>query len=163
MSDCCIMKHVQGGKNKKSDEVSFFQSWDMKERQAKGIISSLKVYDYFGFKWDLLLNDAEFMDHLYSMNMNDRIDKRRYREYCFRLYGDITGNYKCVQKPREGFLLAASTIVHPFHKEIGRILQLWNHELGWFDLLNFKEKIEFALTNKQSINAFISEYYLSII
>jgi asparagine synthase (glutamine-hydrolysing) len=42
--------------------LSACDSWDWQERQAKKIVNSVRVYEFWGYSWRIPLWDAEMMD-----------------------------------------------------------------------------------------------------
>lgn len=56
-----IIKKIQSDYNDKFKSNFVIENWNLKERQAKFIINSVRVYEYFGFEHRLPLWDAEFI------------------------------------------------------------------------------------------------------
>lgn len=63
------------------DAASLFDLWDWRQRQAKFIVNSLRVYEFFGYEWRIPLWDIEFMDFWRRIPAPLRHHRRLYREY----------------------------------------------------------------------------------
>jgi len=58
-----------------------FELWEWQERQAKYIVNSVRVYEYFGYQWRLPLWDNKIMDFWSRITVNLRINRRLYYKY----------------------------------------------------------------------------------
>lgn len=65
-----------------------FELWDWQERQAKYIVNSVRVYEYFGFEWYLPLWDIEFVKFWENMPLNIRRERIWFKEQIKSLYND---------------------------------------------------------------------------
>lgn len=54
------------------------ESFDMKERQAKFVVNSAKVYKYFGYDYIIPFWDKEFIDFFASVPFNLKLNKKLY-------------------------------------------------------------------------------------
>ncbi len=63
------------------DAVSSFEEWDWKERQAKFIINSVRVYEYFEYEWRLPLWDADLMEFWSQVPTELRFGRKLYHSY----------------------------------------------------------------------------------
>ncbi|MBN2788829.1 MAG: 7-cyano-7-deazaguanine synthase [Candidatus Delongbacteria bacterium] len=73
------IKHQISGKN---DNVnySYFENWDLKERQAKFVVNSSRIYEHFGFQHLLPLMDNELMDFFAKTNLKQKMNKILYNK-----------------------------------------------------------------------------------
>ena len=67
-----------------------FEKWDWQERQAKYIVNSVRVYEFFGFDWWLPLWDAAFMAFWQDAPLGLRQGRRWYLEQVRSAYAAIT-------------------------------------------------------------------------
>lgn len=155
-----IQSHLNSHETDIVEEVSFFQTWDIRERQAKAILPSLRVYEYFGASWFLPMNDALLMENLYGMPLNDRLDKKTYKSYCRKLYSELTGAKLVEQKNKTTLRKIIGKIIRPFYKRIHRALQYWLHDLRWFSIANTREKILFIIKGGTAVTSVTSDLYL---
>ena len=61
--------------------ADLFEQWDLRERQAKFICNSVRVYEYFGYEWRLPLFDHELMDFWARIPVEQRVGRRLYFEF----------------------------------------------------------------------------------
>lgn len=61
--------------------ADLYELWDMKERQAKFICNSVRVYEDFGYEWRLPLFDNELMDFWARVPLSLRFGRKLYFEY----------------------------------------------------------------------------------
>lgn len=64
------------------------QNWDLKERQAKYIVNSSKIWEFFGFSYSLPLWDNELVDFFATMPFDYRLGKRVYDEVLQELFAE---------------------------------------------------------------------------
>ena len=58
--------------------------WDWKERQPKYILNSLRVYEFWGYKWYVPLWDAELIDFWLRVHPCLKIRRRLFKEFAFK-------------------------------------------------------------------------------
>lgn len=68
-----------------------FEKWEWQERQAKFIVNSVRVYDFWDFDWWMPLWDADFMRFWQGVPLELRLNKRWYAGFVAKVYGDFTG------------------------------------------------------------------------
>lgn len=80
--------------------------WDWRERQAKYICNSIKVYEYFGYKWCLPLWEKSIMDFWLGVPVKHKINRGLYYVFANELHGEITANPKInfVKKVKNKYL-----------------------------------------------------------
>lgn len=66
-----------------------FENWGLKERQAKYIVNSSKIWEYFGFSYSLPLWDNELMDFFSSMPFDYKLGKLIYDEVLKELFSEV--------------------------------------------------------------------------
>jgi asparagine synthase (glutamine-hydrolysing) len=62
----------------KHDAWRFIESWDMKERHAKFIINSAKVFTFFGYEYVFPLWDNKLVDYMLPLPFSLRMDRKLY-------------------------------------------------------------------------------------
>lgn len=153
------------------DLVSFFQKWDMQERQSKMIIASVSVYEFFGCSWYLPLVHNELTDLFYNLNIKKRVDKFTYKNYVNRLYNEVTteGTTEVTTEvttegTTEGTDRRKNLIMNSLKIIYERFLlwkQLFIHDLNWFSLFTTKEKFEYIYVKGYGFPSLISKIYIS--
>ena len=63
------------------DNASAFESWDIAERQAKFIINSLRVYEFWGYDWWMPFWDYEYMQFWCGVPLEFRINQVMYKQF----------------------------------------------------------------------------------
>ena len=63
----------------KSQAIGAFETWDFESRQARFIVNSVRVYEFWGCKWMLPLWDNELTDFYSKIKLELRIRKTLYR------------------------------------------------------------------------------------
>lgn len=71
----------------RSETWLVFENWDQKERQAKFIVNSAKVFTFFGYRYILPLWDNMLADFFYALPFRFKLNKKLYdyvlKEYIF--------------------------------------------------------------------------------
>lgn len=75
--------------------VDTFEQWDWQERQAKYIVNSVRLYEYWGYDWWLPLWDSEFVEFWHRVPLRLRIGRRRY----MRFVNDFCGHFGSKRMP----------------------------------------------------------------
>ncbi len=73
------------------DNASAFESWDIAERQAKFIINSLRVYEFWGYDWWMPFWDYEYMQFWRGVPLEYRINQAMYTPFVDNLWYTTTG------------------------------------------------------------------------
>jgi len=73
------------------DSASAFESWDIAERQAKFIINSLRVYEFWGYRWWMPFWDYEHMHFWSTVSLEYRIKQAMYKLFVDNLFYKTTG------------------------------------------------------------------------
>ncbi len=63
------------------DLARTYEYWEWQERQAKFIINSVRVYEFFGYSWRIPLWDYDIMEFWKSIPIALKMDKYLYRIY----------------------------------------------------------------------------------
>jgi asparagine synthase (glutamine-hydrolysing) len=71
------------------DPSSRYEAWEWQERQAKFIVHSVRIYEYFGYQWSLPLWDFELVDFFRTLPFQYRKHKALYNEAVAALDPDL--------------------------------------------------------------------------
>lgn len=71
--------------------ASAVDEWDWEERQAKFIVNSVRVYEFWGVDWWMPFADAEFLDFWTTVPLRWRVRQRLYVPYVKQLYAQVAG------------------------------------------------------------------------
>jgi asparagine synthase (glutamine-hydrolysing) len=61
--------------------ASAVELFDFNERQAKFIVNSVRVYEFFGYEWRIPFWDAELINFFLKVPIEQRVDQVLYRKY----------------------------------------------------------------------------------
>jgi len=61
--------------------ANVIEYFNFKERQAKFIVNSVRIYEFFGYTWQIPLWDAELIDYFLRINIEKRINQTIYISY----------------------------------------------------------------------------------
>lgn len=70
--------------------ASFYEYWDWQERQAKFIVNSVRVYEFWEYDWLIPLWDNELMDFFTKVPLQYRLNKKLYDTCVKNKYGKFT-------------------------------------------------------------------------
>lgn len=146
-----------------SNVTNFLQCWDIKERQSKMIVNSIRIYEFFGMKWYLPLQDKKLVNMLYSLDIFEKVDKKRYKVLISQLAQE-NGITILKQNPKpkkirrflKVFLFKPYQFVY-FKSEIIK------HQFSWFSLFNKGEIIKFIMRNGKEFPAIMSMVYINFL
>jgi hypothetical protein len=71
-----LITSALGDLTKYEDRYSAVEAWDYNNRQAKLIVNSVRVYEFWGYQWWLPLEDRELMDLWCSLPLELRREKK---------------------------------------------------------------------------------------
>jgi len=112
--------------------ASAIELFDFNERQAKFIVNSVRVYEFFGYEWRIPLWDTELVNFFLKVPIEHRINQELYRKYARDLlFSDelsVLKNIDCTidilnLKPLETRskyekLLYYRTFIHSYYDEV---------------------------------------------
>jgi asparagine synthase (glutamine-hydrolysing) len=160
------------------EAAAAFDLWDWEERQAKFIINSVRVYDFWGVDWWMPLTDADVLAFWQTVPLSLRVRKRLHVRYVTQLYVDVAGVSVRQASRKDGSLmlrraldtsirlglyrLARSAYRHVSGPIAGRRLQKAAydaHSLAWYGILD-KETFEREFTGTEIFHSFIAKSIL---
>lgn len=71
------------------NKTDFYEKWDWQERITKFVVNSVRIYDYFGYKWWLPLCDKEFIDFWFGVPNKFRREKSLYIHHGTSIYSKV--------------------------------------------------------------------------
>ncbi len=159
---------VLGDINRLPDNACAFELWDVSQRQAKFIINSLRVYEFWNYDWWMPFWDHEYMNFWTGVPLTYRKQKYLYDTYISRTqrkYSSMVGR----DEPR-GLLLKdriKSLIKQtPFENTARQVYmrfsnkgQYQRHPLAWYGIVDEGYFRNFY-TGKENINSLLAYLYL---
>lgn len=102
-----------------TDNANAFEYWDMVERQAKFIINSLRVYEFWGYEWRIPFWDLEYINFWRHVPIKYRINENLHTSVIDNLYLELTGEkitQSLGQKENAGRRILKTSI--PFYLQV---------------------------------------------
>lgn len=154
-----------------NDAKITLQNFDWKERQAKFIVNSIRVYEYFNLNWELPLWNVNVAEYWKNIPFNLKENKYLYIEYLKEInqYG-VFDELVTVKKYNHTPLKKEHPLKLAYKKIKWLITDLINiikkrffvyftDDFQWFGIYTYK-KILFSKNRIQNINTFLIEDYL---
>lgn len=82
---------VSSGYISSEKAISMYEKWVWQEFEAKYLINSVRVYEFWGYNWWMPLLDAEYIRFWSSMPKDQRYLKKLYDRYVSLKYSDVAG------------------------------------------------------------------------
>ncbi|MCX7992387.1 MAG: asparagine synthetase B family protein [Fimbriimonadales bacterium] len=148
------------GELSQQEAVDAFELWDWQERQAKYIVNSVRLYEFWDYAWWLPLWDNPFVEFWQRVPLEQRFGRRRYLEfvgYFTRAYGNeaLAQVPLVVPASRRGgapsFLRRAFYIWRrmSYLPEAGNLYALW--QIAWGRQINSFYTYEFLRGAEQTL------------
>ncbi|WP_413171086.1 asparagine synthase-related protein [Anabaena azotica] len=147
------------------DIASAFESWDMKERQAKFVVNSVRVYEFWEYDWWLPFFDLEFIDFWSNVPLQYRVNRKLFGVYIQRLYLTM------LNVDKQFTTLSIMDIFKPYIKSNSLLMFIIkkmelkfyspydHHSLCWYGCLP-KKIFNKQYSGIENINSFLSLEYL---
>jgi len=123
--------------------------FDFSERQAKFIVNSVRVYEFFGFEWRIPMWDAELIDFFLQVPISHRLNQFLYKSYARKLFTrklqplyeiECTTDFQCGRSlVKDG--VAISSIRN-------YLFRLFEFDLGWASQYNHPSVSRIMVTLK---------------
>lgn len=151
------------------EAINAYEYWDWQERQAKFIVNSVRVYDFWGYDWWLPWWDSEFMEFWETVPLYLRINKNLYDTYVGSIQNEaniflkedkfnssfdkLKMNLKNLEyKSGIGYLIRE---IYSARKVLRSENEYYNHPLAWYGIIEIKQ-FKLLVGFKGNINSIIS-------
>lgn len=154
--------------------ANYIDFFNFNERQAKFIVNSVRIYEFFGYEWKIPLWDTEIIDFFLKVPLSMRLNQYIYKKYV----NDITSklnNKDLLQIPytKERKSQKFKLFIKHFFKIMPysyflkiKILTLFKlkteyftHPLNWYSIMTKSEFKEFY-SGYENINTYLSKEYI---
>lgn len=175
-------KYIQGrildvlpqGKKKDGEilKKESFQYFDWQERQAKFIVNSVRVYDFFNYEWSIPLWGIELINFWKNIPFEFKKGKLLYKHYLykyddFNLFPELKGKAVAKNQVRKQDGIIKGTLKR-FKRVLmrrklfleKRFLYYFNHPFQWYGMFSYG-KIIFSRSRIQNINTLLVNEYLN--
>ena len=149
-----------------------FECWDCQERQAKFIVNSVRVYEFFGYEWRLPLFDSELMDFWSHVPLEKRVGRSLYFDFA-RRYQALPVTPANADRPiavARALAVIKRSSLWPHAKRLQRVLRRlqWRGQydgvdgMGWLALID-REQFRTMYTGREIGHSFFALKYLDAI
>jgi len=156
--------------NGKSTCLSLYEKWYWQERQAKFLLNSVRVYEFWGYKWWVPILDSESLEFWSRVPVKFRLDKKLYKDYISRLYSQVLKGNRAIALRTDQEMFAYKVwyylqntffwkFIKPIYHWFKRFREYKNHPLAWYGWIDKKE-FHKEYTGRQTINSFLSKEIL---
>jgi asparagine synthase (glutamine-hydrolysing) len=152
-----------------ADGIEYF---DFNERQAKKIVNSVRIYEFFGYEWRIPLWDSELMDFFLRTPLPWRLHQRLYKKYGFEkeFKGELAplADIPCAKFETPSSL--KRIVMSYFFKKIPSLetgakniisrYKVMSDPMNYHSILSKKNTVRFYLGNLD-LESYIHQQYLS--
>lgn len=169
-----IRSHLKDEKVKNlEDAIDAFERWDWGERQAKFIVNSVRVYDFWEYDWWLPWWDYEFIKFWEQVPLKYRINRCLYRKYVAGIQHQMNINMKEVSTKMtlKDFMVKVNmlSLAYKVHDVINKLKYFLDfersnlsHPMAWYGITeNLKQYQKFSYY-KSNINTYLAYYQINI-
>lgn len=149
-----------------------FEYWDWKERQAKFIINSVRVYEFYGYGWEIPLWDDRMMEFFKKVPVEYRFKQYLYDYTLHRMYPSyfpepvkVSGKESSLKEKYGPFYKTAKKlynkkrIYQQYHKDPMQWYGIYKNYYSYLRELSFKfDHINYK--NPYNINSFLAKDYI---
>ncbi len=144
---------------------SNIENWDLKERQAKYIINTNKLWEFHGHEVCMPLCDNELMDFFVSLPFEYRINQKLYKTVLYDLFKEYDINFNINKNTNVSQTIFIENLKQRVKRSFPFLRKKINvFQYDYFDYERFVQPIlEELKSNKReiiSMNGFFSEWYL---
>lgn len=98
--------------------ANYYELWDWRERQAKYIANSIRVYDFYNLDWWMPLWDRQFISFWHNVPLNLRRDRKWFIQFINERYKTATRNFTPKQLGNAGDSIKTVSIIKKIIKSI---------------------------------------------
>lgn len=156
------------------DAVAFYKRWVWQERQAKFIVNSVRVYEFWGYDWWIPLGDYEMRDFWTRVPIELRFDKRLYITHIKHLADQIVGagsidfhrteRDALVNQLKKGLrLVPLRGLVTKAGRRLKRETVYENDPLASYGIMSKETFLKYYDMGFRNINAYAAAYTIGLI
>lgn len=152
------------------EAIALHDKWDWQERQAKFIVNSLRVYEYWGYDWWMPMWDKEFVRFWQNVPLQFRQDQMLYVEYVTEAFASVVDwdIQKAQRTDRDalparlvaaikGSPLLPKRLLRRLRNRVRGTAPYRSHPMAWFGLVPTDE-FAAIYDGTQSINSLLGAY-----
>jgi asparagine synthase (glutamine-hydrolysing) len=141
------------------------ENWDLKERQAKYILNTNKIWEHYGIQTFIPLCDQELMDFFVTLPFEYRLNQKLYKTVLFELFDEFAIRFPQDDRHQEKSMIQLLKIqIKRFFPFLRKKKNLFTYD--YFDYERFVQpvlqelKAAKRLKKIRDMNAIFSEWYL---
>lgn len=112
-----------------------FATWELNERQSKFICNSTKAFEFFGYDWELLLWDKEFIDVWKKLPKNFKVEKWLIKMLISNLEIEILGHSNIdIEQPKRYSVrkkMKRESLIYSLLRRVFNVIDMKNDTLSW--------------------------------
>ncbi|MEI8011484.1 MAG: asparagine synthase C-terminal domain-containing protein [Candidatus Omnitrophota bacterium] len=142
--------------------ADLFEFWDWRERQAKFIVNSVRVYDYFDYEWRLPLWDQMLMQYWSHIPVTYRYQRKLYFLYANRELTDFVKYDIRLSAPLSQLRRIIKNIF--FYDSLRDLNNFFNNifaDKAFFGLINKRDLLRYIFLKMSNINSFLAKKYIN--
>ena len=150
------------------------ENWDWQERQAKFIVNSVRVYEFWDYDWWLPLWDSEMLHFWAGVPLEHRIGQKLYIDYIKKLTVKIIGNenastlvtdrderinvlkHCAKQTPFRG-------LTRFFYRQFKRMTEYETHPMAWYGIMPKGVFRKYYHKGYVSVNTYLAPHAIGLI
>lgn len=139
-----------------ADEI---EHWNWRERQAKFICNSVRVYEFYDFEWYLPLWDFRIQEFWKNAPLEGRLNRNLFFSFFNKIFKDPIPKESSENKVVK--LLKFNPLIHDvfmYGNRIKKMNSLYEeHPLNWHKIISKKEYFILSLKNYKNINSILAK------
>ena len=150
-----------------NNKLEAYERWDMEERQAKFIVNSVRVYEYFDYKWRMPLWDKKVIEVWSDISRAHRYDRSLYYKFDAQCIskGLIKANPRQTTRRKKIIIFLKKYYLYPifftFYSIYHKTLGLESDKMGYYGAIGHWNMLWGYITGAKDINSHIAKNYLS--
>lgn len=140
--------------------LSKSENFNIRERQGKFIVNSVRAYEYFGYDWLIPLWDSELFDYWRRVPINERYKRKLYFECVKKETIKSTNNrtiFLAIHKE-----ITKYPIIKDILRKLWKIQEYFTCQFKWWQGIGFRAFIRYLFTSNDyfNINNFFCDIYI---
>jgi asparagine synthase (glutamine-hydrolysing) len=135
------------------DQLPLFRNiekWGLKERQAKYILNTNKIWEHYGIKSLIPLCDTELMDFFVSLPFEYRLNQKLYKTVASKLFDEFDISFPQDNRQQEKSIIQKIKILikrfFPFLRKKGNLFQ--------YDYFDYERLVQLVLQELKEANRY---------
>lgn len=144
--------------------IEILDNFNMNERQAKFIVNSVKVYEYFGYEWRIPLWDIDLINFWEKIPFEEKLNRKFYFEYTanIEILSELI-KYNLNTKPNEfqiKKILKKNYYIYEILKRGRKIINYREHILNFDGIQSRINYLFNVIKGQNSVNSYLVKEYI---